>query len=59
MLSSSYCGIWFVVDLLQRDDFHCHVAALYLYGGDLGKQSGFNKSKASDYGRQYVEDLGT
>ena len=50
-LLSSYYGVWFVIGLLQHDVVRRFVAMLYLYGGNLNKQNGFNQSKISNYGR--------
>ena len=33
VLSSSYCGIWFVIGLLRSGVFHLLVVTLYLCGG--------------------------
>ena len=37
--------------------FHHLVTVLYLRQGDSDMQSGFNQSKISYYGHQYIEEL--
>ena len=56
-LSSSYCGVWFVIDLLRCDGVRCLVVALYLCGSDSDSQNEFDQSNISNYGCQYVEEL--
>ena len=56
-LLSSYCGVWFVIGLLRCGAAHRLVETLYLCGGDSDRQRGFDRSKISNYGRQYVEEL--
>ena len=56
MLSTSYCGVWFVVGLLRYGVFHCLVLMLYLCGGDLDKQNKFDQPKILDYDRRMVEN---
>ena len=56
-LSLSYYDIWFVISLLRCGVVRCLVVALYLCVGDLNRQNGFDQSKISNYGYQYVEEL--
>ena len=57
VLLSSYCGVWFIVSLLWRGPFHRLIGALNLCGADSNNQNGVDRSKISDFGHQYVEEL--
>ena len=42
-LSLSYCGVWFIVNLLRRDVVRRLVVTRYLCEGDSDKQNGFDQ----------------
>ena len=48
-LSTSYCGVWFVVDMLRHCVFRCLVFMLYLCGRNSNRQNGFDQSKILYY----------
>ena len=50
-LLSSYCDIWFVVDLLRRSVFRRFVVTFYLYKDDLEMQNGFDQLNILNYER--------
>ena len=62
VLSSSYYGVWFLIVLLQRLVYRQFVTtwcfsskdALFVCGR-FRQESGFDQSKISNYGCQYVE----
>ena len=56
-MSIFYCDVWFVVGLLQRGVVRHLVTMLYLRVSNLDRQNKFDKSKISNYGRQYDEEL--
>ena len=47
----------FVINLLQWGVFPRLVVELYFCEGDSDKPNGFDQSKISDYGHQYIEEL--
>ena len=57
MLSSSYYGVWFIVDLLRCDVFHRFIVTLNLYESDSDRQNGFNLSNILNHNYLYVEEL--
>ena len=52
-----FINVWFVISLLRRYVIRWLVVAFYLCKGDSDRQDRFDRSKISNYGRRYVEEL--